>query len=421
MRRILRTRPTLLGAVLAGAAFATALPSTAANILNNGSFGSDLGGWTASGPVQWSPDGATTPGSVRIGGNPGIVGALTLSQCVAVAAGGDYDLGAAALLPYSSESEGGVSVRVTWHDGAACSGEPLGITPALDFPPVAPQDWTRRSLGRLRAPGGAVSASVLVVPWSSGTASAFSAFLDDVELAPSPRFVKVTVPTAASVDGARGERFRTTLVLTNPALVSRRVDVALRCRSDAACGSAAVSLMLSPHETRVFADALLDIFNKRNGAGALELTYDATLGPIVASARAATVHAERPGNGMALPVVTAAEARTTASFSGLSDGRGGDGGTRVNAGAYNPGPSYVFAWFTVHDGTGPVGSTVIRYFAPGEWAQIDDLFTLAGAGPVRPGSFVTFASEGPVFPFLIAIDNRSGDPTFLEPRESFQP
>ncbi len=421
MRRILRTRPTLLGAALAGAALATALPSTAANILNNGSFGSDLGGWTATGPVQWSPDGAATPGSVRIGGSPGIVGALALSQCVAVAAGGDDDLGAAALLPYSPESEGGVSLRVTWHGGTACSGEPLGISPALDFPPVAPQAWTRRSLGRLRVPDGAASASVLVVPWSSGPASAFSAFLDDVELSPSPRFVTLTVPTAASVDGARGERFRTTLVLTNPALVSRRIDVALRCRYDAACPTAAVSLFLSARETRVFADAFLELFNRRNGAGALELTYEATLGPIVASARAATVQAERPGNGMSIPVVTASEARTMASFSGLADGRAGDGGTRVNAGAYNPGPSYVFAYFTVHDERGPVGSTVIRYFAPGEWAQIDDLFALAGAGPVRPGSFVTFASEGPVFPFLISIDNRSGDPTFLEPRESFQP
>lgn len=421
MRRILGTTPTLLGAVFAGAALAAALPSTAANILDNGSFASDLGGWTANGTVQWSPDGAATPGSVRIVGNPGIVGALTLSQCVAVAAGADYDLGAAALLPYSPESEGGVSLRVTWHGGTACGGEPLGLSPALDFPPVAPQAWIRRNLGRLRAPDGAASASVLVVPWSSGAASAFSAFLDDVELAPSPRFVTLTVPTAASVDGARGERFRTTLTLTNPALVSRRVDVALRCRADAACPSAAVSLILFPRETRVFADALFDVFGRRNGAGALDLTYDATLGPIVASARAATVHAERPGNGMALPVLTASEARTTASFSGLSDGRAGDGGTRVNAGAYNPGTAYVFAGFTVHDENGPVGSTVYRYFAPREWAQLDDLFALAGAGPVRPGSFVTFAAEAPVFPFLIGIDNRSGDPTFLEPKESFQP
>ena len=335
--------------------------------------------------------------------------------------GGDYDFRASTLLPYSTEAEGGVSFRVVWHSWPGCQGATLGLSPALDFPPVAPAVWTRRSLERLRAPAGAASASVQVVPWSSGPDLAFSAFVDDVELTASGRFVTLTVPTAASVDGAGGARFRTTLVLTNPALYTRRVDVALRCRADQPCFTAAVSLLLAPGETRVFADALLEIFGRQSGAGALEVTYEATPGPIVASARAATVHEERPGNGMALPVLTSSAARTTATFAGLSDGRAGDGGTRVNAGVYNPSPSFVFASFTVHAENGEALDTVIQMVGPGAWAQVNDLFQLAGAGPVRPGSFVTFTSEGPVFPFLISIDNRSGDSTYLEPRESFQP
>jgi hypothetical protein len=266
-----------------------------------------------------------------------------------------------------------------------------------------------------------VSASVQLLPWSSGAESAFTAYVDDVELSPSERFVTLTVPTAASVDGARGERFRTTLVVTNPALYTRRVDVALRCTSDQPCGTAAVSLSFAPGETRVFADALLDIFGKPSGAGALELTYEATPGPIVASARAATVHAERPGNGMALPVLPRAAARSAATFSGLTDGRAGTGGTRVNAGVYNPLSATVFIGFNVHDGNGELRNSVLRWVAGGEWVQINDLYATASVEPAGPGSYVTFWAEGPVFPFLISIDNRSGDPTFLEPRESFQP
>jgi hypothetical protein len=286
---------------------------------------------------------------------------------------------------------------------------------------VAPAAWTRRSLERLRAPAGAASASVQVVPWSNGAESGFTAFVDDVELSPSPRFVTLTVPTAASVDGAQGERFQTTLVLTNPALYTRRVDVALRCASNEPCGTSNVSLLLAPRETRAFADALLDVFGKRNGAGAIEVTYEATPGPVVVSARAATVHAERPGNGMALPVLPRAAARTSAVFFGLTDGRAGEGGTRVNAGLYNPGSATVFVGFDVRDENGEVKNSVFRWVGGGEWAQINDLFAVAGYGPARPGSYVTFSSEAPVFPFLISIDNRSGDPTFLEPRESFQP
>ena len=423
MRRNLNRPPTLAGAALAGAALFFALPSAAANLIDNGSFETGLGGWAATSPVEWTADGAAGPGSgsALLRGNPGVVGALALQQCASVSPGVDYDLRATTLLPHSPEAEGGVSFRVVWHSWPRCEGATLGLSPALDFPHVSPAVWTRRSLERLRAPSGAASASVQVVPWASGPEHAFSAFVDDVELSASSRFVTLTVPTAASVDGARGERFRTTLVLTNPANYTRRVDVALRCRADQPCSTAAVSLSFAPGETRVFADALLELFGKRNGAGALEVTYEATPGPIVASARAATVHEERPGNGMAIPVLPSSAARTRATFAGLSDGRAGDGGTRVNAGAYNPSPAAVFVFFTVHAESGEALDTVIQMVGPGAWAQVDDLFGLAGAGPVRPGSHVSFTSEAPVFPFLISIDNRSGDPTFLEPRESFQP
>lgn len=423
MRQNLKTPPTLLGAALAGAALLVALPSAAANILNNGSFETGIGGWAATSPVEWAADGAAGPGSgsARLRGNPGVVGALSLSQCAAVTPGAGYDLGATTLLPYSTEAEGGVSLRVVWHSWPGCEGATLGLSPALDFPHVAPAVWTRRSLERLRAPSGAASASVQVVPWSSGPESGFSAFVDDVELSPSQRYVTLTVPTAASVDGAGGERFQTTLVVTNPAIYTRRVDVALRCKLDQTCGSANVSLLLAPGETRVFADALLDIFGIESGAGAIDLTYEATPGPIVASARAATVHAQRPGNGMAIPALPRSAARSAATFSGLSDGRAGAAGTRVNAGVYNPNATTIYVAFNVHDGNGVLRNSVLRWVTGGEWFQINDLYSAAGVEPAGPGSFVTFQAEGPVFPFLISIDNRSGDPTFLEPRESFQP
>ena len=423
MRQHLRTRPPLLGTALVGAALSAALPTAAASILNNGSFGSGLGGWAATPSVEWVPEGAAGPGSgsARIRGNPGIVGALRLSQCAAVTPGTDYDLGASTLLPSSPEAEGGVSFQVVWHSWPGCEGATLGLSPALDFPYVAPADWTRRSLERFRAPSGAASASVRVISWASGPELAFNAFVDEVDLSPSQRFVTLTVPTAASVDGARGERFRTTLVLTNPAPTTRRIDVALRCRADQPCSTAAVSLLFAPRETRVFADALLEVFGKQSGAGALEVTYETTPGPIVVSARAATVHAERPGNGMALPVLPTSAARVTATFVGLSDGRAGDGETRVNGGVYNPSTTAVFVGFTVHAESGEALNTVFQMVGPRAWTQINDLFSQAGAGPARPGSFVTFTSEAPVFPFLISIDNRSGDSVYLEPRESFQP
>ncbi|MCE7959937.1 MAG: hypothetical protein DYH06_18670, partial [Acidobacteria bacterium ACB2] len=134
-----------------------------------------------------------------------------------------------------------------------------------------------------------------------------------------------------------------------------------------------------------------------------------------------TVHAERPGNGMSIPVLAPQAARTRATFAGLSDGRGGSAGTRVNAGAYNPNPVPVTVRFVVKEAGGAAGRPVERVLSPHAWTQVDALFDEALAGPVRPGASVVFESAEPVFPFLLSIDNRSGDPTFLEPRESFQP
>ena len=209
--------------------------------------------------------------------------------------------------------------------------------------------------------------------------------------------------------------------MTNPAPFGRRVDAALRCAASDPCPTAAVSLVFGPGETRVFTDALADLFGRRNGAGAIELTYDATLGPVLAAARAATVHAARPGNGMSIPVLPRRGATRAATFLALADGRGGDGGTRVNAGVYNPSESPIWVGFGVRDEAGVERNAAYLYVAPRSWAQVNDLFGATATGPVRPGSTVSFNAESAVFPFLISIDNRSGDPTFLEPMESFQP
>ncbi len=422
MRRTRGLRPsTLLGLALVGASALAARPARPANLIDNGSFDAGLSGWVVTGEVSWSDTGAGAAGSARIGGSPGIAGALALSQCVPVSAGTDYELRASALVPYSPEAAGGVSLRVAWHAEGTCTSTPLGMAPALEFPFAAPAAWARRALPRLRAPSAATAASVLAVPWSSGRPSAFAVFLDDVELVTSPRFETLTLPTAASVDGARGERFRTTLTVRNPVPEARRVDFQLRCAAPLACETARFSLVFGPRETRVFPDLFPDLFGKGSGAGAVEITYDAGIGPLVAAARAETVHAERPGNGMSIPVLAAQAARTRATFVGLSDGRGGSAGTRVNAGAYNPNPVPVTVRFVVKEAGGAAGRPVERVLSPHAWTQVDALFDEALAGPVRPGASVVFESAEPVFPFLLSIDNRSGDPTFLEPRESFQP
>lgn len=124
---------------------------------------------------------------------------------------------------------------------------------------------------------------------------------------------------------------------------------------------------------------------------------------------------------MALPVLPASSAVTRGIFTGLLEARGGEAGTRVNAGVFNPNDSYVWINFPIHGEDGNHINTLIVLAAPRAWLQINDIFAAASAGGAAEGSTIRFTSEAPVYPFLIAIDNRSGDPSWIEIKEDFQP
>jgi hypothetical protein len=295
------------------------------------------------------------------------------------------------------------------------------VSASLDFSFIAPADWNRRALSRLVAPGGSLSASVWVIAYTGGPPDMFAVLLDDVEFSPSPRYETRTIPTASSLDGAWGERFQTSLSIRNPSYEDRRVDLSLFCKPGDLCGTSRYSLLLGEGETLVFPDVMQDVFGKRNAAGTIEITYDASLGPIVIAAKAATVHEQRPGNGMALPVLSSSAARKRGLFTGFVDPRGGNLGVRVNVGAYNPTDAPVTVEFFVLDEGGQAGTTVSRTWGPREWFQINDVFKQSQAGAARPESYIRFVSQTPVLPFLIVIDNRSGDPTWIDPKEDLLP
>jgi len=137
------------------------------------------------------------------------------------------------------------------------------------------------------------------------------------------------------------------------------------------------------------------------------------------SARVVTVHPESPGNGTSLPALGRDDARTSALFPGLSGARHDPGGTfRVNAGAFNPHDAPVEAVFWLYDGDGTDLGTFTRTLAPGAWLQVNDVFREVGAaGVATEGAMLAFHARLPVFPFVIAVDDRSGDGTFLAARD----
>ena len=414
MRRFVNSfRPAVLAALTGGLLSATS--ATGQNLVANGDFRDGLAAWSRLDLVSFSAGGAATPGSARIELPSRPLGGDALVQCVAVEGFRLYDLAASARLPEWPGNSGGVSVRLQWHPLAACQGAALRGAPSLDFSYAEPAAWQVKERRRIPAPEAAVSALVVVVARTAGS-EPYPVFVDDVVLRRSVERDDVFLPTAATVRGARGERFETDLWVHNPAPAERMF--ALSFWRDGR-PTTPVVLRVGARQTRHLPNVLAADLGQRDAAGALQLSYDPREGPMLFSARVVTVHPENPGNGAGIPVYATGAARTSAVFPGLSGERGDPAGAfRLNAGAFNPHPGPTDLFFGLYDGDGSELGTFTRRLGPGEWLQVNDVVREAGAeGIATEGAALAFFSELPVFPFLVAVDNRSGDGTFVEPRD----
>lgn len=389
--------------------------TTTENLLSNGDFRENLSSWSRLETVAFSAGGAATAGSARIELFDRPDGVDAMLQCVAVEGYRLYDLSAAARLPEWPQHSGGVSLRLQWHSEPNCQGPTLRGAPSLDFSYTEPAGWQVKERRRIPAPLAAVSALVVVVARSAGS-DPYPIFVDDVVLRRSGEDEDFFIPTAASVRGAKGERFETDLWVHNPAPADRMFT--LRFRQEGRAPTPYV-FRVGPRQTRHLADVLSADLGQHDSAGALQFSYDVRGGPMLVTSRVVTVNPESPGNGTGIPALRRDQARTSAIFPGLSGSRDDAAGAfRVNAGAFNPHDAPVEATFGLYDGDGTELGTFIRTLAPGAWLQVNDVFREAGAqGVATEGATLAFYARLPVFPFVIAVDNRSGDGTFIEARD----
>jgi hypothetical protein len=410
---LIPTFPTILTGL-----FAAALSTQAAagqNLVVNGDFREGVSAWSRLDLVSFSAGGAASPGSARIELPNRPEGDVAMLQCVAVEGHRLYDLSAAARLPEWPGHSGGVSLRLQWHAAPGCLGPTLRGAPSLDFSYTEPAGWQVKERRRIPAPENAASALVVIVARSAGE-EPYPIFVDDVVLRRSVEDEDLFIPTAASVRGAKGERFETDLWVHNPAPAAR--IFALTFWRDGR-PTTPFFLTVGAKRTRHLPDVLSTVLGQRDAAGTLQVSYDFRGGPMLVSSRVVTVNPESPGNGTVIPALRKDEARTSALFHGISGARHDLAGSfRVNAGAFNPHDAPVEAVFALHDGDGIELGTFTRTLAPGAWLQVNDVFREVGAeGIATEGAMLAFSARLPVFPFVIAVDDRSGDGTFVEARD----
>jgi hypothetical protein len=226
---------------------------------------------------------------------------------------------------------------------------------------------------------------------------------------------KLIVPAVGRLAGGFGSFWRTDLIVRNP--TSDRMTVLARFVPGSTAESSASQpverrIELGPSEIWLYPDVLGAIFDLARGSGALILVPDGDAA-ITATSRTYT-DSPQGTYGMGIGAVdffAAAGARFPLSFSGAlqgtdfrtnlvvvdTSGRGSDVAVRAPE-------------------TGDAIPPVFSFRAPaGGQAQLNGLGQVLAVPPDRSGALVVQPLSGEVVASLVAVDNRTNDPTWFPP------
>ncbi|MGE5345151.1 MAG: hypothetical protein ACM3JH_04275 [Acidithiobacillales bacterium] len=401
----------------AAAAFVLASgPLGAQNLVRNGSFNSDVSDWPAedtSAQVSWSPldaSGSASSGSALVANvSAGPSNGIGIHQCLSgagIVPGATYTYGGKARIAAGQARTGFVMFGLRWYTSADCSGDaedqPRIDTRTLDAW-VSLQDVSV-------APEGARSVEVLAFPSKAEAGGELHALFDDIFLL--PRVAVLTIPSSASIHGASETFFHTDLWVMNLSRTNTQtVSARYRCFRGQTCSADSRTITLPARASSLLRDVVGDFFGSPETAGAIELSYDTSLGEVAATSRTYTPSLPAPTAGAAVPATGAAAARTRAVFLGLgSNERDLTSGFRTNAGVYNPSGSPVSVTFELFDEDGASQGTLTRTWEANEAYQVNDIFSAVGRGDaVTVNAYLVVTATAPVFPFVTVIDNQSGD------------
>jgi hypothetical protein len=250
------------------------------NLVYNGSFESNLQGYTLSSvPIGVSPmdaAAATDSGSALIVNNyPNRMNGQGIHQCLygfTFTPGASMVLGGKILLPTGQSNTGWSAVGLNWYTQANCqvahnlSGPRAEVkTPGTTFQPAA-QTYT--------VPSGAVSAMLVAYVTKSEDGGSLLAFLDDLYVVPvgtTPNSTQIWVPTAAHNTGSGGSAWRTDLEIANPNTTSVSYVIELLKKNQANPAPQRVTYTINAGLTIRYSDVVLDRF-AFEGSGALRIT-----------------------------------------------------------------------------------------------------------------------------------------------------
>lgn len=216
---------------------------------------------------------------------------------------------------------------------------------------------------------------------------------------------QLLVPAVIHAPGAAGTRWRTALACLNPTDAAVDLDLTLVVPG----GRTLRSLTLGGGASVEWQDVVVDLFERpatEDAAGAVHLAADGT---VLATSR--TYNQAPEGTyGQYLPALSASSCLGEGGSGFLLQLKGNDD-FRTNVGFANLSAAEGRVRVRLHDASGAaVGDPVEVVVPAGAWAQVNDVFAVAHAGPRDLAWATVEALEGDaVWAYASVVDNRTGD------------
>lgn len=171
--------------------------AAAQNQLTNGSFASNVLGWTAESVASvafssMDANGSGSSGSALVtNSSPGASNGAGMSQCVGgITAGGSYDYLGKVFIPTGQARTGDAQIGVAWKDGVGCTGATVGSQPRQSTTTLG--SWVSLQQLNITAPVGAVSVLFVAFPSKVEAGGTLAANFDDLVLRPAGTPVSLT-------------------------------------------------------------------------------------------------------------------------------------------------------------------------------------------------------------------------------------
>ncbi|HHQ48054.1 MAG TPA: hypothetical protein ENK19_04125 [Acidobacteria bacterium] len=392
----------------------------------NGSFGTDLRGWTMSDtPVAWSPrdaGGLADSGSVLIvnlGSRNNARGIRTCLDDVTFLEGEKYRIAAQVHMPENQTNTGFVGLGLNWYTEADCGGGSIGNHPRARFD--EPNGGFEEVATELTVPEGAKSARLVVYVTKREDEGALLAYVDDISLVPvgsSPSATPIYVPGAAHVNGYGGAVWRTDLEVGNPTTAQSSFTVELLKEDQANTHSQSATYTLGPGKNLRMEDVVETVFGYDGAASLRIVPAEPTL--VVTSrtfnqSASGTYGQFLPGIPRDRAIVHGRQARLI----GLTHNRAGGAGYRTNIGLVNVMNMEITVDVRLFAASGVELGTVTADLPAAGFIQLDKVFEQVSATDVADGyALLTTPTPGGAFlTYASVIDNVTGDAVCVQPAD----